>query len=226
VIRVAVVAEVRVYREALASLLGHDGRLRVAATSPTAEALASTAGVDVLVVDTAGDDGAASLQRAMGTVQSPVVALGAPADEDGVIALAELGVLGFVEREAPLDELVASIVAAAAGEARFPPRVATTLLRRVSALAAYPTSASADSTVLTARERQIVDLIAEGLSNKEIAKRLYIEVATVKNHVHNILEKLNVSRRSDAVERLRLVQPHPRDVNLVRTRAASGSRSR
>ena len=56
------------------------------------------------------------------------------------------------------------------------------------------------------RERQVVDLIGEGLSNKEIATELGIEVATVKNHVHNILEKLDVNRRSDAVARLRVVE--------------------
>jgi ATP/maltotriose-dependent transcriptional regulator MalT len=64
----------------------------------------------------------------------------------------------------------------------------------------------AEPTALTARERQIVQLIAQGLSNKEIGSQLFIEVATVKNHVHNILEKLQVTRRGEAVARLRLVE--------------------
>jgi two-component system, NarL family, nitrate/nitrite response regulator NarL len=77
------------------------------------------------------------------------------------------------------------------------PKLAATLLRRVAALAQEQRSPSAlDS--LTIRERQIVGLIGDGLSNKEIASGLKIEVATVKNHVHNILEKLNVTRRSEA----------------------------
>jgi DNA-binding NarL/FixJ family response regulator len=112
--------------------------------------------------------------------------------------------VGFVEREAELDELVASVECAARGEASFPPRIATTLLRRISSLAMRRASPEPNS--LTARERQIVQLIAEGLSNKEIGTRLFIEVATVKNHVHNILEKLQVKRRDDAVARLRLVE--------------------
>ena len=75
---------------------------------------------------------------------------------------------------------------------------------------------------LTVRERQVVQLIAEGLSNKEIATRLGIEVATVKNHVHNILEKLDVNRRSDAVARLRVVESAdemPTSLELARARS-------
>jgi two-component system nitrate/nitrite response regulator NarL len=81
-----------------------------------------------------------------------------------------------------------------------PPWVATVLVRRVQALAAdrpQPTHR------LTPREEEILDLVGQGLSNKEIAARLYIEVTTVKNHVHNILEKLGVSRREEAVARMR-----------------------
>jgi two-component system, NarL family, nitrate/nitrite response regulator NarL len=71
-----------------------------------------------------------------------------------------------------------------------------------------------------------VQLIAEGLSNKEIATRLGIDVATVKNHVHNILEKLDVNRRSDAVARLRVVEsademPTPLELARARSRPRS-----
>jgi two-component system nitrate/nitrite response regulator NarL len=90
------------------------------------------------------------------------------------------------------------------GETLCSPRIAATLFRRVAALAA-DRRVGDERTLrrLTRRERQIVDLIADGLSNKEIAHRLQIEFATVKNHVHNILEKLQVTRRADAVAALR-----------------------
>jgi DNA-binding CsgD family transcriptional regulator len=97
------------------------------------------------------------------------------------------------------------------------------LLRRVRSLG--PRSTATDVTTLTLREREVVQLIAEGLSNKEIAARLFIEFATVKNHVHNILEKLDVARRSDAVARLRIV---PSDVQAsagLPPAARSASRS-
>jgi DNA-binding NarL/FixJ family response regulator len=189
-LRLLLIGQVRLNREGLAALLNRDGRLCVTALASTQDVIPDRhEAVDVVVVD---------------AVEAPIVALGAPADERQVIALAELGVVGFLERDASLDELVASVVSAAHGEATLPPRIATTLLRRVTGLAARRNSP--DAAPLTVRELQVVDLIAEGLSNKEIATKLCIEVATVKNHVHNILEKLQVSRRSDAVAHLRVIE--------------------
>jgi DNA-binding NarL/FixJ family response regulator len=125
-----------------------------------------------------------------------VVALAAPESEEDIIALAEAGVLGYVTRDESLDNLVTTIESVARDEMACSPWMATVLVRRVQALAAErpgPTQR------LTAREAEILELIAQGLSNKEIAARLFIEVTTVKNHVHNILEKLGVSRREEAV---------------------------
>jgi len=204
VIRVVLLGDVRLHREGIAALLAEDGRLRVVALAPTAGGLPRwTTPPDVIVVASAHDQ-PESLQRLADEAREPIVALGIPDAEDDVIAFAESGVLGFVEREASLDELVATVLSAARREASFPPRIATMLLRRVSSLATRQVPAAV--TDLTVRERQVVQLIAEGMSNKEIATRLCIEVATVKNHVHNILEKLQVSRRLDAVARLRIVE--------------------
>jgi len=203
VIRVHLLAEVRLYREGIAALLALDDRLSVTTFVALDEGYVDwSSPPDVLVVDASVDGGTETIRSIARAHPEPIVALGVPDDERVVVAFAEAGVLGFVEREASIDDLVESIVSAARREASFPPRIATTLLRRVSALGA---SRVPDVDALTVRERQIVELIAEGLSNKEIAARLYIEVATVKNHVHNILEKLQVSRRSEAVARLHLV---------------------
>jgi DNA-binding NarL/FixJ family response regulator len=205
VIRVAVIAHVRLHRDGVAALLHADGRIRVAATAHTAGDARLDAEVDVVVLDTAAEDGVMLVRRWAGAGR-PLVAIGIPRVEEHVLAFAETGVLGFVEWDAPVGELADCIEAAARGEASCPPRVATTLLRRIAAPAPRP-APRLEPTALTAREQQIVELIAEGLSNKEIGRRLYIEVATVKNHVHNILEKLQVSRRGEAVARLRLVVP-------------------
>jgi len=203
VISVLLIGGVRLHREGIALLLGRNPRLRVSAVPASAEALArGAASADVVVVDTADHDGLESMSR-LAETGVPIVALGVPADVADVIGFAERGALGFVEREASVDELMKSVLSAARGEASLPPRIGTALLRRV--IAPSPRRTSADAP-LTVRERQIVDLIGDGLSNKEIAARLTIEVATVKNHVHNILEKLQVSRRTDAVDRLRLVE--------------------
>lgn len=216
--RVALLGEVRLNREGLAALLRSDGRLRVAAIASTAEGLADQDSIDVVIVDTTTHDGPLPLRSLLEGLRAPIVVLDAPDEERNVIAFAELGVVGFVEREAALDELVAAVVCAAGGHASFPPRIATKLLRRASSAAARRIPADVSS--LTAREREIVQLIAEGLSNKQIAKKLYIEVATVKNHVHNILEKLQVSRRTDAVARLRLIEGGAEPVITTRSRTA------
>ena len=203
--QVFLVGDVRLNREALADLIERDGRLDVRAHADASDVgLLQRTSVDVIVVDTSGIDARERVRRIVANSDTPIVVLGAPDDDEHVIALAELGVIGFVERDGALDELVAMVEGAARGEAGFPARIATLLLRRVSTLGAP--RAAVDATGLTMRERQVVELIGQGLSNKEIGGELCIEVATVKNHVHNILEKLGVDRRFDAVVRLRLVE--------------------
>ena len=179
------------------TLLARDGRLHVTEHVPRVACTPGThAPVDVIVVETSAHETPDALPYAIGDADAPVVVLGAPEDEGQVIALAELGVLGFVEREASLDELVASVVNAAQGEASFPTRIATTLLRRVSS--GGTRLHSPDVSALTVRERQVVQLIAEGLSNKEIAHKTSIAAGTVRNHLASIFKKLHVRCRSEA----------------------------
>lgn len=133
----------------------------------------------------------------------PLVAIGIADSDTEVIACAERGFAAYVTRDGCVDELVATIRAAGKGELTCSPRVAGTLMRRLGALAAelHPASSMAR---LTRREQEIAALMRQDLSNKEIATRLRIEVATVKNHVHNVLDKLQVHRRSDAARLLGL----------------------
>ena len=198
---VHLISNVRLSREALASLIEKDGRVDVASHAAFAEAVEAEDGAaDVVLVDTSQHDGAEATQSIVTWAKVPIVALAVPEDEAQLIALAEMGVLGFLEADADLDDLVAGVANAARNLATLPPRVATAVLRHVSGRAK---SYEADPSLLTVRERQVVELIAEDLTNKEIAARLHIEVATAKNHVHNILEKLGVSRRSEVLPRLR-----------------------
>lgn len=110
-------------------------------------------------------------------------------------ACAHAGVDGFCERGASLDGLVAAIVGASRGELEVTPRVAAALFRRVR----RPDDAkpSIQSPGLTEREADVYELLR--LTNKEIASRLGLSVSTVKNHVHSLLTKLGVHRRSDAI---------------------------
>jgi DNA-binding NarL/FixJ family response regulator len=207
VIRVVIVGEMRLYREAISQVLARHPRIRVTgstAGSAKAEHLLAQCRTDVVLVDMATADSLAIIRALVaGAPDVNVIALGLAEHEPDVIACAEAGISGYVTRDASLDDLAATIESVARGEMPCSPGVAATLLRRITALAAQQDVQPADVS-LTRRELQILDLIDEGLSNKEIAERLFIEVATVKNHVHNILEKLNVQRRGEAAARARM----------------------
>ena len=206
VIHAFLLSGVRIQREGLAALIDGTPELRVAGVGATADEAIRSDSPDVIVVDAGTQAAAFEVRMLARRAGARIVAFAVPRDEALIVELAEAGTLCFVGRDAGFEELVEAIRSAARGEARVPPSIATTLLQRLRS-PEPPRRPPADLATLTVRERQIVEIIAEGLTNKEIAARLSIEVATVKNHVHNILEKLQVSRRTDAVARLRLVEP-------------------
>jgi two-component system nitrate/nitrite response regulator NarL len=202
-IRVFVVGEVRLYREGLATLLGQAGLevVGTAADVASADAVLEDSSPEVVLLDVAVADGIATLRRLAERLPSvPVVAFGVTGSNRDVVACAEAGARGYVTRDQTSDELVEVLEGAARGEAVCSPQIAAALMQRVAALAP---SARGEGIQLTRRELEIAGLVEEGLSNKEIARRLVIEVATVKSHVHNILGKLEVRRRSDAAAWLR-----------------------
>jgi two-component system, NarL family, nitrate/nitrite response regulator NarL len=143
-----------------------------------------------------------------------LIVLGLPESEADVLDHAEAGMAGYVKCDASLEELVATAADVAAGAFRLPPEISGALVRRLGALAA-PRDGCELMAVLTVREEQIAGLVSEGLSNKEIAAALSIEVRTVKNHVHNILGKLRLSNRA-ALIRLVFGRPEPRGEALKR----------
>jgi len=206
-IRVIVATAVRLYREGLADALASRQGLQVAGVAAGADdcvAAAAALAPDVVVCD-AGMDGALDAVRAIaGTTAARVLALGVPDRVDEVLACAEAGASGYVTRDASLDELVAAVRAIMREELVIAPPMAAALLQRVGDLARSHASHRDDDAVrLTARETEIVALVDAGLSNKQIAARLSIQPSTVKNHVHNILEKLEVEGRADAAAAVR-----------------------
>jgi DNA-binding NarL/FixJ family response regulator len=111
------------------------------------------------------------------------------------------GVHACLLEESSLSELLKAVDAVAGGRTYCSDEIITSLFEQVARLAkGSPSGDRADSSGLTRREREILHFMATGLSNKEIAKRLCVSVYTVKNHVHNILEKLQVDNRFAAVE--------------------------
>jgi two-component system nitrate/nitrite response regulator NarL len=203
--RVLIVASIRLYREGLAQLLRASGEFAVVGTESTGreavERVDETA-PDVTLVDMDIPDlGDISSAFAVRSPRIPLVAVGVTDSDSEVLACAEMGMAGYVTRDSSLAELAAALHGAADGELICSPRTAGSLMRRVAELSA-DRHRNGSAALLTHREREVAMLMCEDLSNKEIASRLCIEVATVKNHVHNVLDKLNVHRRSEAVRLL------------------------
>lgn len=122
----------------------------------------------------------------------PVVMTSVPAETTTVTACIEAGARGLLTVDSGLDELVSAIHTVAHDQAACSPSITTVML---GAIASGLVVSQPEHPTLTPRERQVVRLLERGMSNKEIARQLDISVATVKNHVHNILAKLDLSNR-------------------------------
>lgn len=207
--RLLLISTVALYREGLAEVLARRRGFEVAgATGDPAGASGRLAdGCGIVLLDMVGFDPVDVARRVVGATQARVVAINVPSDPRDVIACVEAGVACCLTAEASLDQLVLAIAAAARGESLCSPWTAAVLQRRVAALARERrTPVPSTDPVrerLTAREFEIIELVELGLSNKEIALRLFIELPTVKNHIHRILDKLGVARRAEAAAMLR-----------------------
>lgn len=207
-VRVAVLADVQLYREGLARLIAGNPSLVVAGTGSTDRdsVVAVMAHAPTIVLVEASIASRPSfvpdLERLAPSIK--VIAYGVLEDDEQALRCAEAGVAAFVPAAATGPQLVNVIEALARGEFSCPAHISAILLRRVRALAQDQRQAVVDH--LTRREEGILALIADGLSNKEIAARLGVETCTVKNHVHHLLEKLHARSRTQAVARFRSLQ--------------------
>jgi two-component system nitrate/nitrite response regulator NarL len=192
-----IVAEIAVFREALAHALHEQHGIRVVATAANCRHL-DIDGSSTLLVDPPNLVAATSLAMARdGDGRPRVVVVGVAENEAEIVACAESGAMGYVTTTATLADLTATVISVARDEMPCPPRIAGALFRRVGVLAAE-TRQIRLGTRLTHREQEVLAMLTKGLSNREISHLLHITVATTKNHVHNILEKLEVSTRAEA----------------------------
>ena len=207
-IRTAILGEVRLFRDGLASLLRGSPAVDVVATAATlAEALQviERDQPEALLLDMAMPNALEQIQALAGASRDlKIVALGVPETATDVMPCAEAGAAGYVPRDASVDDLIGALQAAARGELRCSVRIAAALLRRVAELARtrtgmHPGTRATLPTALTARELDVLRLLEAGRTNKDIARELGIELATAKNHVHNVLEKLGVRGRAQAI---------------------------
>jgi two-component system nitrate/nitrite response regulator NarL len=204
-IRVAVVSKTRAVREALTVLLERDGEVVVDYQSDAT--LASIASLsnrafDVVLADGACDDCLAALPDIRARLpRAAIVVYGVQPVAEVLLMCARSSTTVVASPEADVGTLVALMKDAASGHLRGQARVNAALLQGLAAL--EHGDVGSWKMTLTRREREIALVLAEGLTNKEIAQRLHISLPTVKSHVHCILRKLGVERRDQVFGRLR-----------------------
>lgn len=156
---------------------------------------------DVILVSTnLPNDGALELAKMVDN-SAKVLVIGVAETKEVILRYAEAGVAGYVLREDSIADLLKNIRAAHRGQALISADVASALMARIAQLSELTPNLGAgaeEHSELTPREQEVLNLIGGGLSNREIADRLVIEVGTVKNHVHSILRKLDVDSRHEA----------------------------
>jgi DNA-binding NarL/FixJ family response regulator len=215
-IKVLLVIEVPLIGNIFASVLEDEPDIKVAASvASLQEALAFIQGqeADVAVVSVGlPDQGALTLTRNI-VDHAPamkVLVLGlSEEDKNNALRFIEAGAAGYIRKDSSLKEFMECIRLAQRGEAQVSPKIAGAMMARLSNLArmfsAVEHKMDKDAR-LTSRELQVLRFIGEGLTNQEIASRLVLEVGTVKNHVHSILEKLNASNRDEAASYLAFIK--------------------
>ena len=201
-IQVLLVSDVPLFSDGVARTLAGANELEIVGTAASREQALELACFqpDVILLDM-NMPRSLELAReiARSTVATRIVALAIEEEDDQVIACAEAGIAGYVPRTGSVRDVIDVILAVARGEARCSPRIVGSLLRRIATLAAERHGSSQGAAMgLTARESEILALLQQGLSNKTISRRLGIELATVKNHVHSVFGKLGLRRRAEA----------------------------
>jgi DNA-binding NarL/FixJ family response regulator len=202
VISVVIIEDNRLLREGLEAMIRAQQGFEILASSPDAEtALRAVreARPDVVLLDfglEACDSLTLTATVRTEVPEARVIVMGILPLQEDVANFVQAGARGFIMKDASLEELFATIRAVADGGEVLPPALTNTLFSQIARGTLSGNSAGLlESVRLTARERQVVELLGEGLSNKEIAARLQIAVHTVKSHVHNVLEKLALRSR-------------------------------
>jgi DNA-binding NarL/FixJ family response regulator len=198
-VRLLIVDDQDLFAESLRVALSAEPGLRVVGTAATlaqARSMVVSTAPDVVLLDHRLPDGLGVDSIAELKALSPktkIVVLAAVAEDSMLVTATEAGCAGFILKTSPLNELVAAVRTAAAGEIMVSPELLARLLNRLHH------QRSRRPQDLTPREREILELIAEGLTNGGIAERLFISVNTVRNHVQSVLAKLDAHSKLEAL---------------------------
>jgi DNA-binding NarL/FixJ family response regulator len=198
-IAVAIIEDNRLVREGITALLGRYPDIRVVAAEHSARgSLLGNTNPQVILLDLGLENGdslsvARKVKGKFSDARIIVMDL-LPAHEE-IVEFISVGVSGFIMKDASLEEVVGTIRSVAAGREVLPTQMTSRLFSEIAKEAVLNGDLDEESVRLTPREREVIDLIAEGLSNKAIGKRLSISTHTVKSHLRNIMEKLTLHTR-------------------------------
>lgn len=199
-IRVVIADDHPVVRAGIRALLDGEDDIQVigeAGTPDEAVALAETTAPELVLMDlqfAGGESGADATRRIRALDAAPYVLVLTNYDTDGdILGAVEAGASGYLLKDAPPGDLIAAIRSAAAGESALAPAIAGRLMERLRS----------PRVSLSAREIEVLQLVADGASNAEIARRLYVTDATVKSHLVHVFSKLGVASRTAAVSTAR-----------------------
>jgi len=199
------ISHVHFLREALVEVLrGGEGIMAFGAFSrETADAVTAEFTPDLIVIDSSHPEATALVAAVRTrTPKASVVVLAMRERDEDFLIWADIGISGYLGPDTSSRDLISTVRRAAAGEVVCPPRLTALLLNRY-ADRSNDRATRAGIHALTPREREIVELLADGLPNKLIARRLQVALPTVKNHVHSILDKWDVRSRGEAAARYR-----------------------
>ncbi|MBL8576592.1 MAG: response regulator transcription factor [Mesorhizobium sp.] len=209
--RILIIDDHPIYREGLARSLGEQPDLAVCGEGATAEeavTLSAALRPDLVLLDLSMPGGGlVALERILAAnSETDVVVLTASEEDDDVFRALELGAKGYVAKGVGANDLASILRSVLDGESYVSPQLAARLLRRLgtSGIAQVPSPAGGEAlSSLTKREEQILQLVAKGNSNKEIARLVDAQEKTIKNHMTRIMQKLNARSRLEAALILR-----------------------
>ena len=202
-VQILLIEDNRLLREGIATMLDNHGDFEVIARSEDGDVIRQLKKLDfppnVVLLDMGLEKINSLKLMALLKEELPtagIIAMDILPEQDDLVEFVKAGGSGFILKNAPLNDWIKTIKAVATGAKILPPVLTNSLFTQIVELTLKAgRDIPADSIQFTFREREIVNLIAEGLSNKEIAESLHIATYTVKSHVHNILEKLTLNTR-------------------------------
>ncbi len=210
-VSVFLLAENRLLRDTLARLLRKRSEVNVVGISGDTEAVRNaiaTSGCEAVLTDcfSSGNHTGLLLELLNRCPEIKILLFGMDEDPDIFIRAVQLGVRGYILKDASAAEIITAIRIVARGEAFCPPRLCLTLIQHISnehKLKPRSESLAAGRNGLTHRQLELMHLVAQGLTNKEIAARLNLSEFTVKNHIRRVMRQMEADSRHEAVDLIR-----------------------